>query len=136
MIPEIFLGDPRSTCRTRTRTKHQQVQQQTGGRRLEHLKPLGAVGGGGGPGVGLALFVQTGEVRVPGERLHPPRAEGAGRRDLPVRHQARLHSHRLGTTWRQTREGGQDQETGSGKVSEWELRVTWTRGYTRRGVYR
>lgn len=60
-----------------------------------HLKPLGSVVGGGGPGVRLALFVQPGVVGVPGEGLDAPRAEGAGGRDVVVRHQAGLHAHRL-----------------------------------------
>ena len=66
---------------------------------LQHLQPLRAAVGGGRPGVGLALLVQAGEVRVPGQRLHPPRPKGAGRCDLPVGHQARLQAHRLGTPW-------------------------------------
>lgn len=60
-----------------------------------HLQPLGAVVGGGGPGVGLALLVQPGVVGVPGEGLDAPGAVGAGRRDLAVGHQAGLHPHRL-----------------------------------------
>lgn len=71
--------------------------------RRRHLQPLGAVVGGGGPGIGLALFVQPGVVGVPGEGLDAPGAEGAGRRDLSVGHQAGLHAHRLRTTWRKTR---------------------------------
>lgn len=65
----------------------------------QHLEPFGAVVGGGSPGVGLALFVQTGEVGEPGEGLQPPRPECAGGCDLPVGHQARLHAHRLRTPW-------------------------------------
>lgn len=65
------------------------------GRLQVHLQPLRSVVGGGGPGVGLALFVQTGVVRVPGEGFDAPGAEGAGGRDLTVRHQPGLHAHRL-----------------------------------------
>lgn len=60
-----------------------------------HLQPLRSVVGGSGPGVCLALFVQPGVVRVPGEGLDAPGAEGAGGRDLTVRHQPGLHAHRL-----------------------------------------
>lgn len=60
-----------------------------------HLQPLRSVVGGSGPGVSLALFVQPGVVRVPGEGLDAPGAEGAGGRDLAVRHQPGLHAHRL-----------------------------------------
>lgn len=62
---------------------------------LSYLQPLRLVVGGGGPGVGLALFVQSGVVRVPGEGLDAPSTEGAGGRDLTVGHQPGLHAHRL-----------------------------------------
>lgn len=62
---------------------------------LSYLQPLRSVVCGGGPGVGLALFVQPGVVGVPGEGLDAPGAEGAGGRDLAVRHQSGLHAHRL-----------------------------------------
>lgn len=65
------------------------------GRLQVHLQPLRSVVSGGGPGVGLALFVQPGVVGVPGEGLDAPGAEGAGGRDLAVRHQSGLHAHRL-----------------------------------------
>lgn len=62
---------------------------------LSHLQPLRAVVGGSGPGIGLALFVQSGIVRIPGEGLDAPGPECAGGRDLAVRHQAGLQAHRL-----------------------------------------
>lgn len=74
--------------------------QHSGGQWCHHLKPLGPVVAGSGPGICLALFVQTGEVRVPGKWLKAPCSEDAGRRDLAVWHQARLHAHRLRATWR------------------------------------
>ena len=52
------------------------------------------------PGVDLALFVQTGLARLPGEHVHVERPEDAGRRDLIVLHVTRLHPHGLGATWR------------------------------------
>lgn len=86
MIPEILFGDSRSTCRTKTRTERHRLEEQAEqrGPRRQHLKPLGAVAGGGGPGVRLAPFVQASEVRVPGERLQPPRTERGGSGDLAV----------------------------------------------------
>lgn len=60
-----------------------------------YLQPLRPTVGGGGPGVGLSLFVQPGVVGVPGEGLEAPGAEGAGGRDLAVGHQPGLHAHRL-----------------------------------------
>lgn len=71
------------------------LRDQSAGLSGPHLQPLRLVVGGGGPGVRLALFVQPGVVRVPGEGLNPPCAEGAGRRDLAVGYQAGLHTHWL-----------------------------------------
>lgn len=65
------------------------------GRFQVHLQPLRSVVGGSDPGIGLALFVQPGVVRVPSESLNAPGAEGAGGRDLAVGHQSGLHAHRL-----------------------------------------
>lgn len=62
---------------------------------FSHLQPLRSVVGGSSPGVRLALFVQPGVVRVPGEGLNAPSAKGAGGRNLMIRHQSGLHAHWL-----------------------------------------
>lgn len=59
-------------------------ESQQGGGVSPYLDPLGAVVVGGRPSVCLAVLVQTGEVRVPGEAVDAPGAEGAGGGDLPV----------------------------------------------------
>lgn len=63
-----------------------------------HLQPLRTTVAGSGPSVGLALLVQAGVVRVPGERLDAPRAEGAGGRHLGVSDQTGLDAQGLGAT--------------------------------------
>lgn len=65
------------------------------GRLKVNLYPLRSVVGSSSPGVGLALFVQPGVVRVPGEGLNAPGAEGAGGCNLAIRHQSGLHAHWL-----------------------------------------
>lgn len=99
--PRDLLGRLQVHLQNQNQNQASGLEPQAGRRRPrgQHLEPLGAVVGGGGPGVGLALLVQTGVVGVPGEGLQTPGPERTGPGDLTVRHQARLHSHRLRTTW-------------------------------------
>lgn len=67
---------------------------------LRYLQPLGAVIVQRSPSVGLALLVEPSEVRVPGEGVHVPGAEGAGGRNLAVGDHAGFHSQGLRATCR------------------------------------
>lgn len=57
-----------------------------------YLQPLGLVAVSSCPGVDLALFVQPGLPRLPGEHVHVESPEDAGGCDLVVLDMARLHS--------------------------------------------
>lgn len=126
MIPDIFLGDVRSTWRHTNMYFYHSVKinppthtHRSALSRSVYLQPLWLVVGGSGPSISLALFVQPSVVREPGEGLDAPGAEGAGGCDLTIGHQSGLHAHGLWTTWSgwihcegETRQSNRGRETG------------------------
>ena len=65
-----------------------------------YLQPLRSAVGGGRPGVGLALLVQPGVVRLPGKGVDAPGAKATGGGELPVGDETRLHAQGLRATCR------------------------------------